>query len=273
MAKYPGACPKNHDLNIYSGCPAECLYCVEKRGHEEHSRLLDSADALWQGLLAANPSSNPVYLSSMTDAYQPLEENLGITGDILSRLAGEDMPFFVITKETLVWRDREFFRDRGNAFLAVSMNSLDDELASRIEPGASSPSARRQLVTDLCSLKDIRVVVKIDPLIPGITDGQRLNDLLEWLASVRPHAVTAETMRADRGMLLRLQEGLTLKEKTRLMRHYPHAGDRIAHPEPGWRLKLFRGIAGFLEQHGIRACFCRASLPESITPHDCRGGY
>ena len=36
---------------------------------------------------------------------------------------------------------------------------------------------------------------------------------------------------------------------------------------------IFKHIASMFEKTDVRACFCRATLPEQITPWDCRGGY
>ena len=273
MAKYPGQCPANYDLDIYTGCPSGCLYCVEASSHKSPSTPAGTASSLIQRMVDDNIGQHPVYLSSKTEAYQPMEQEAGITRKVLAHLAVAGQPFFVITKETRVWRDREFFQDRENAFIAVSMNTLDDELAARLEPGAVPPSARRDLVAQLCALGNIRVVVKIDPVICGISDGVRLENLLSWLETVRPFAITAETLRMNAAMFQRIEQGLCSNEAAALAALYPELREAIMHPAAEYRLSLFRGIAKRLGMQGIRSAFCRASLPERITHVDCRGGF
>lgn len=273
MAKYPGQCPANYDMDIYTGCPSGCLYCVEAASHKSPGTPADTALNLIHRMADENTGQHPVYLSPKTEAYQPMEQEAGITRQVLAHLAAAGKPFFVITKEPLVWRDREFFTGRENAFIAVSMNTLDDALAARLEPGAAAPSARRDLVTQLCTSGNVRVVVKIDPVISGISDGARLETLLAWLETVRPFAVTAETLRMNLTMFQRISEGLGQNEAETLASHYPGLTEDIVHPAAEYRLSLFRGIARRLAAQGIRSAFCRASLPESITEYDCRGGF
>jgi hypothetical protein len=107
----------------------------------------------------------------------------------------------------------------------------------------------------------------------GLTDGARLEALLAWLAAVRPYAVTAETARLSRAILARLEAGLPGELYRPLAAWYPESGDEPRHPADEYRMKIFRGIERTLEAAGVRACFCRATVPEPLNDRDCRGGF
>lgn len=263
-------CPRHLEIDCYSGCPFDCLYCVERDNWVMPSAAREEAALVAR--VRENGEGLPLYLSPKTDAYQPLEEKLGRTRTVLEAAAAAGQPFFVITKSPLVRRDAALFAGR-EAFIAVSLNTLDDELAALTEPGAPPPSARRALVAELCRMPGVRCVVKIDPILPGLTDGPRLEALLAWLVDVRPYAVTAETARLSRTIHARLEMGLPGELYRPLAARYPEPGDDPRHPEEGYRMRLFRGIERTLEMAGVRACFCRATVPEPLNDRDCRGGF
>ena len=272
MPKHGNRCPEHYEIDCYTGCPFGCLYCVEREGQQKQSSPYSSPEELLESIRKNNPQHNPVYLSPRTDAYQPLEETNRITGSILKSLSCTDNPFFVITKSPLVLRDAEFFRHR-EAFIAVSLNSLDDELSSRLEPGTPSPSERMELITRLCAIEGLRTVVKIDPILPGLTDNSRLEDLLARIGDVRPYAVTAETARLNRTILGRLQAGLPQMEYMAVASHFPDPGETPEHPALEYRLRLFQKIASVLKASSVPVSFCRATLPQPVNNRDCRGGF
>lgn len=263
-------CPRHFELDCYSGCPFDCRYCVERDSWAMPSAALEEAELVAR--IRENRERLPLYLSPKTDAYQPLEEKLGRTRAVLETAAAAGFPFFVITKSPLVLRDAALFTGR-EAFIAVSLNTLDDGLAALTEPGAPSPSARRGLVEALCRIPELRTVVKIDPVLPGLTDGARLEALLAWLLTVKPYAVTAETARLSRPILARLEAGLPEELYRALAAWYPESGDKPRHPDDAYRMALFHRIERTLEAAGIRACFCRATVPEPLNDRDCRGGF
>ena len=263
-------CPRHFELDCYSGCPFDCLYCVERDNWVMPFAARDEVALVAR--VRENREGLPFYLSPKTDAYQPLEEKLGRTRAVLKAAVAAGQPFFVITKSPLVLRDAALFAGR-EAFIAVSLNTLDDELAALTEPGAPPPSARRVLVEELCRMHGVRCVVKIDPILPGLTDGPRLEALLAWLAAVKPYAVTAETARLWRAILARLEAGLPGELYRSLAAWYPEPGDGPRHPDAAYRMALFRRIEGTLEAAGVRACFCRATVPELLNDRDCRGGF
>lgn len=262
------ACPVNAELDLYTGCTLGCVYCIAGARHASESRPVEGIEQLIEARAGA-----PFYLSPWTDAYQHLEQETGLCRRVLTALAARGLPFFVITKSCLVARDLELFAGRRDAFVAVSLNTLDDEVTRRLEPGASAASERRELLERLNAGHEVRTVVKIDPVIPGVTDGARLERLLDWLCELRPHAVTLETLRLDAELARRVVNELTRAEAQELQSRYPPLDGEPWHPELAYRMRLFTGAAARLEAAGVRACFCRATLPRAITPHDCRGGY
>jgi len=81
-------------------------------------------------------------MSGVTDCYQPIERKLQLTRRCLAVLAEFRNPVSIITKNFLVTRDLDLFKElAAHQAVAVhlSINSLDAEMARRLEPRASAP--------------------------------------------------------------------------------------------------------------------------------------
>jgi DNA repair photolyase len=269
MPKYEDACPPLRELDVYTGCPYGCTYCIGADRHEAVPRL----NGEYRGVIEGEPSDLPLYLCPWTDPYPPCEETELHTRRLLEHLCDTSQPFYAVTKSPLVKRDVELFRDRDDAFVAVSLNTIDDSVTSMLEPDAPPASERMALIEELAAEPGVRLVVRVDPIVPTVTDGNVLERLLDWLCTVQPFAVGLETLRVNRAILERLGSAIPEEVLQELSWSYPGVGEQAVHPRTAWRQILFRRAAAKLGAKDIRACFCRASLPRRITPWDCRGGY
>jgi DNA repair photolyase len=270
MPKYENKCPVHNELDLYNHCSFDCIYCISQTKDLNINFNLNEEISK---ISALKSDSNPFYLSPWTDCYQNEEEQNGYTRKVLLELSSRNIPFFVITKSPLVLRDIDLFKNKDNAFIAISLNSLNDDLTKQLEPGASSATERKNLIEELVQMKDVKTVIKIDPIIPGITDKDELDVLTDWLCRLKPTAVTVETLRISSRILLNMEKHLPTNLIKSMMQHYPELSETPAHPFIDYRLKILKETAAKFEKVGIKASFCKASLPERITEFDCRGGY
>ena len=84
-------------------------------------------------------------LSGVTDAYQPVERQLGLTRRCLAVLAEYRQAVTIITKNRLVTRDLDLLAELAQhnaAGVFVSITSLDEELIGRLEPRTTRPRGR-----------------------------------------------------------------------------------------------------------------------------------
>ena len=269
MPKYPGKCPTLREVDLYTGCPFNCVYCITRQKQSLEVRPNDRE----QEIINSPLSDVPLYLSPWTDPYPPCEEEYFRTGSLVRHLSKTEQPFYVITRSLLVRRDIEVIRDSSRSFVAISLNTLDDSITELLEPDAPEAGERAAMIRELVGIAGLRTVVRIDPVIPGITDGEKLFELLQWVLRIKPFAIGMETLRMDGIISSRMKKVLPEALFSRMMKYYPLMGDIPVHPAEDWRLELFRRTASLFERTDVRACFCRATLPEQITPWDCRGGY
>ena len=178
--------PFDASLNPYRGCEHGCAYCYARPTHEYlgYSAGLDfetkilvkeNAPAILRRELAA-PRWKPqvVAISGVTDAYQPLERRLRLTRRCLEVFVEFRNPVTIITKNALVARDLDLFRElaahRAIA-VSVSVTTLDPELQRVLEPRASAPHERLRAIEKLAEA-GIPTNAMIAPIIPGLTDAE-----------------------------------------------------------------------------------------------------
>jgi DNA repair photolyase len=171
-------------INPYRGCEHGCIYCYARPSHELlglssgldfETRIYakkDAAALLRRKLASPGWKAETIVMSGITDPYQPVEAKLGITRSIVEVLAECRQPVGFITKNKLITRDLDLLQELnrfGAVSAAVSITTLDHDLAMKMEPRAGSPKARLEAVSKLASA-GIPVRVMMAPIVPGLTD-------------------------------------------------------------------------------------------------------
>ncbi len=132
----------------------------------------DAPELLREELQAAKWTPNVIAISGVTDPYQPIERKLEITRRCLAVLAEFRNPVAIITKNHLVTRDIDILSElaKYNAIsVAVSVTTLDADLARIMEPRTTTPQLRLEAIAALASA-GIPATVMVAPVIPAITD-------------------------------------------------------------------------------------------------------
>jgi DNA repair photolyase len=178
--------PFDQSINPYRGCEHGCIYCYARPTHEYlnlsagldfETRLTvksNAAEALQRELAKPGYVVSPINLGASTDPYQPIERRYTITRKIIEVLARVRHPLSIVTKNALVVRDIDLLAPMALAGLAqvfISVTTLDNHLASQLEPRASAPHARLRAVAELAAA-GIPVGVFVAPVIPAISDSE-----------------------------------------------------------------------------------------------------
>ena len=176
--------PFEASLNVYRGCEHGCVYCFARPTHEYlglssgldfESRIFVKEDApllLRKELAKKSWKPQILVVSSVTDCYQPIERKLGVTRRCLEVLLDFRNPVSMITKNRLITRDIDLFKQMNEYHgiaVNISITTLDADLARVMEPRASSPAHRLAAVEEL-SRAGIPVNVLVAPVVPGLTD-------------------------------------------------------------------------------------------------------
>ena len=178
--------PFDQSINPYRGCEHGCVYCFARPSHaflglspglDFETRLFykpDAAELLEAELRHPSYHCRILALGANTDPYQPVERELLITRRILEVLKAHNHPVGIVTKSTLVLRDRDILAPMAASGLAqvfVSVTTLDRHLARRLEPRAPTPPRRIETIRSLAEA-GIPVGVLVAPVIPALTDSE-----------------------------------------------------------------------------------------------------
>ncbi len=177
-------------MNLYRGCQHQCIYCDSRSDCyriEDFAKIQVKINALdlLDDVLPRKRVRGTIGFGSMNDPYMPVEREYRLTGKSLEIILANEFPVHILTKSDLVLRDIELLKEIGRVYAAVSftITTADDELAKKVEPGASLPSARFKAMGKLAD-SGILTGVTMMPILPFLEDSQEnIIDILSMAKS------------------------------------------------------------------------------------------
>jgi DNA repair photolyase len=221
----------DRSINPYRGCEHGCVYCFARPTHaylglspglDFESRLFAKPDApelLEKELSAPGYEPRMIAIGTNTDPYQPIERERKIMRGILEVLERTGHPVGIVTKSALVARDIDILSrmaQRNLAKVALSVTTLDPQLARTMEPRASAPAKRLEALRRLAEA-GIPTTVMVAPVIPALNDAE-----IERILDAAAHAGVKEASY----VLLRLPLEVRDLFREWLLANYP---DRYRH--------------------------------------------
>ncbi|WP_231427466.1 MULTISPECIES: PA0069 family radical SAM protein [Pedobacter] len=173
-----------YSLNPYQGCEHGCTYCYARNSHQywgysagiEFERKIivkQDAPSLFKKFLEKKGwDASTISLSGNTDCYQPAERKFKLTRQLLEIALEYKQPIGMITKNSLILRDRDILQEMAKLNLCmvyVSINSLNEDLRQVMEPRTTTAKQRLRIVEEL-SKAGIPMGVMLAPLVPGLSD-------------------------------------------------------------------------------------------------------
>ncbi len=270
-------CPAKYSLQPYTGCSHFCLYCYATAyiGRRPSTPKRDFLRNLRHDLAFINKRL-VIELSTSSDPYPPVEEWLLLTRLTLETLAEAGARILITTKSGLIARDRDILAEAG-AGVMITITTLDEELARKLEPGAPAPRERLAAMEKLREA-GVRVGARIDPVIPGLNDDPAM--LRELVAAVAKHGgehIVTSTYKARPDNLARMMEAFP--EKRELWRRlYLEQGERVhgyRYLPRGIRERLLRPVLDEAGRLGLTYAVCREGLygREFFNAPSCDGSH
>ncbi len=242
-----------YSINPYRGCEHGCIYCFARPTHEYlgfsagldfETKIVvkeDAPELLRQELLAPKWTPEVIAISGVTDPYQPIERKLEITRRCLAVLAEFRNPVAIITKNHLVTRDIDILSELAKydaISVAVSVTTLDADLANIMEPRTTTPQLRLAAIESL-SKAGIPTTVMVAPVIPAITD----HEMPAILRAAREAGATSAGF-----VVLRLPWAVAPLFEHWLEERFPDRKEKVLN-----RIRDLRGGKLYDPQWGIRA--------------------
>ncbi|HET7577652.1 MAG TPA: radical SAM protein [Bacillales bacterium] len=184
--------PFDWSINPYRGCFHGCSFCYARATHsflgmraddsfQNHIFMKENAAEALRKQLARMMSKHRgnvnavareigfVAIGTATDPYQPIEGKVKLTRQCLEVLADFGIPASITTRSPLVLRDLDLLRQMNIVSVNVSISTLDNEICRRLEPGASYPRRRLEMVQQLTE-NGIPTGIFMAPILPCLTD-------------------------------------------------------------------------------------------------------
>jgi DNA repair photolyase len=202
----------DYALNPYIGCQHGCVYCYAEfmkkytNHSEEWGTFVDAkiniADRLGEQVKRTKPGV--VQLSTVTDAYQPVEKEFCLTRRCLEILADFDFPISIQTKSDLVLRDMDILKRIKDKDIGFTITCADPKMEKIFEPGAASLDRRLEALKKLQE-NDIPTFVFVGPILPYFSDSiEALRSLFGKLKEIGIDRIYVDRMNYLKGKRKRI---------------------------------------------------------------------
>lgn len=165
----------DYSLNPYSGCSFGCTYCyaaffsrnkfkMDNWGYWVEAK--ENALAMLRKKRKKPIVDEIVYMSSVTDPYQPIERKLELTRQILREFADyHNIRLVIQTRSGLVTRDIDLLKKIGRVQVNMTITTDDEEVRKAFEPFCPSNKARIKAIKETHDA-GVRSCITLTPLLP-----------------------------------------------------------------------------------------------------------
>jgi DNA repair photolyase len=264
-------------LNPTAGCAHLCSYCYA-RGYSNYpgdgTIVLYSnlAKKLENELSRKRKAPEFVYFSPSCDAFQPVKQVLDTTYSLMALLLRKGIGVSFLTKGHIPDRFITLFKSHSNNVQAhIGITTLNRQLQKLIEPCAATPGARLKNISALTQI-GILPEIRLDPLIPGLTDStSNLDPLLKILGRsgikrvglnylfLRP--IINKNIREDLGhtkAMEKISQAFCDNVDMRLLA----SKSRVKALSLDFRQKQYKHISLLAKQYGIKTYVCGYKNPD-----------
>jgi len=194
-------------INPYTGCSHGCVYCYADsitRRFSKHKEpwgkfvdvKINAPEILRREIL--RKKKGDVFVSSLTDPYQPLEKKYELTRRCLEILLRNNFSLWVQTKSSLVTRDVDLLKKfKNNCEVGFTITALDEDIRERFEPFSSSV---KEKLDALKILKDngIKTFVFFGPVLPYLSD-RNLEEFFRTMAKLNVDKIWIDRLNLKAG--------------------------------------------------------------------------
>ncbi len=270
-------CGTKYGFGAYVGCGFGCVYCYASGYVRDFNRVRVKHDVVHRLSREVSEKTSKlrgavVSVSNSCDPFPVIEENLCATRDCLRIFADVGVRLQLVTKSDLVLRDVDILSEFEKAMVCVTVTSLDDALAKRLEPCAVSPNRRLVCVERLMD-KGLAVSVRVDPVVPFVTESG-CEALFRRLSEIGVRHVTCSTYKVKPDNWTRFASAFPV-EAEKLKPLYFECGEPVGayrYLPRDLRLSMLSRLRGYADKCDLRFGVCREGLSE-LNSAVCDGSW
>ncbi len=272
-------------LNPTAGCVHLCSYCYA-RGYSNYPGdgtvvlYTNIAKKLENELNHKRKLPGFVYFSPSCDAFQPVKQILDTTFSLMSTLLERGIGISFLTKGHITDKFITLFKAHNNLVQAhLGITTLNSHIQRLIEPHAATPKIRLRNINSLINI-GILPEIKLDPLLPGLTDStSNLEPLFKVLnrAGIKSAGINYLFLRSVIHKNIRNSLAHT-KALDRISVAFYNSVDlsllagksRVKALNPHFRVKHYKRISLLAEKYGIKTHLCGCKNPDVTKELACR---
>lgn len=264
-------------INFTAGCTHRCLYCYTKGyssypGEGKVKIYENTLEKLKRELPRKRVRPHAVYFSPSSDAFQPLFEVQELSFSVFEFLLREGVGIAFLTKGEIPSPHMELFKSHPDKVRAqVGLITMDDSILKVFEPRAESSETRLRQLKELTEA-GLRTQVRLDPILPGLTDGEdTLRPLIEAIAETGVKKVAASNLFLRPAVQASLKEHIRDKQMVeRLFAPFSRAKRLAIHAEHSRvmalpkeeRENIFTRLRNIARDYGIGVKICACKNPD-----------
>ncbi len=184
-------------VNPYTGCEFACSYCYASfmgrfvgeafSSWGEYVYVKKNAPELFRTELPKLQAREPratIFLSSVTDAWQPAERTYRLARQIVQELVARryEGVVSILSKSPILLDDLGLLKDLPNADVGVTITATDNDTARVLESRAPSASRRLDVLTKL-NAAGIKTYAFLGPVLPHFRFAP--DQLIQLLRSIK----------------------------------------------------------------------------------------
>lgn len=211
----------DYTLNPYSGCSFGCNYCYaaffarssdEKENWGNWLKVKENALQLLMKWRKKPLIDKTIYISSVTDPYQPIEKQIELTRSILKELLNYHKPRLVIqTRSPYITRDIDLLKQFEIAQVNMTVTTDSEEVRKAFEPLCPSNKSRLKAITEVTEA-GIQSCITMTPLLPI----QDANIFTEELLSTGVKKFIVQPFHAEKGEFVASTREIALEQMKKM---------------------------------------------------------
>jgi len=176
----------DYTLNPYSGCSFGCTYCYaaffvrDEQLQQSWGEWVTAKDNALTLLRSRRKSLRgaSIYMSSVTDPYQPVERKLRLTRSLLGVLLEHQPQLVIQTRSGLVRRDIDLLRQFNDVRVNMTVTTDNEEVRRAFEPKCPTLKVRLDTARALVDA-GVATNITMTPLLPVRSPERFAEELLE----------------------------------------------------------------------------------------------
>ena len=255
-------------INPYNGCSVDCIFCYARALPAAYFKLFNETGIVtvfsdFDRVVADQLDSIDVascgYLSPVCDPFQDLESAYGLSERIVEEFVARNIPIEFITKCVVPNQVISTMRHQKHSFGQFSAVTAREDLRRELMKGGASVDALFASMKK-CAIAGLPVVLRIDPVIPYLTDSkQELKPLIEKGVDSGARHVVASVLDIPAKIakevfanfkIFGVGFGYDLK------RLYSESLDACLHAKIDYRKKVFDTIRNLCDARGMTFALC-----------------